>query len=408
MNSKRTRVLLGILMFVLVFGMAKSSYGSNSSNREVDYLNEQIQAKKEEIEEMKEQREKYSQKIDRLQNQKASLRNQLDLLENRLAKTELEIRDTENQINKVNLEIRKADFEIREKKKKIQKEKDHIAKIINLIYKQNQADTLEILLLNESFAEFINKLKYLQDINEEIEIGVKELKQDRKDLKVKKENLEEKNKKLARLKKELQNKKEELEENQESKKFLLQKTDSSEDRYQQLLRQAEEERQQTSREIASLEKKVREKLKDKPKEELSLNDNGFIWPVPNHYVTVNFHDPDYPFRYLFEHPAIDIRASQGTPIKAAASGYVAKVKYNSGSSKYAYIMVIHGDGMATLYGHISKPLVSEEDYVVQGQNIALSGGMPGTSGAGYLTTGPHLHFELRKDGIPIDPLPNLP
>lgn len=393
-------------MFILVFGVARSSYGSNNSNsnREVDFLNEQIQSKKEEIEEIKEEREKYSQKIDRLQNQKASLKNQLDLLENRLAKTELEIRDTENQINKVNLEVRKADFEIREKKKKIQKEKDHIAKIINLIYKQNQADTLEVLLLNESFADFINKLKYLQDINEEIEIGVKELKQDRKELKEKKEGLEEKNKKLAQLKKELQNKKDELEENQESKKFLLQKTDSSEDRYQQLLRQAEEERQQASREMASLEKKVREKLKNKPEQDLSFDDDGLLWPVPNRHVTVEFHDPDYPFRYLFEHPAIDIRASQGTPIKAAASGYVGRVKYNRNNSKYAYIMVVHGDGMATVYGHISKPLVSEEDYVVQGQNIALSGGMPGTSGSGYLTTGPHLHFEVRKDGIPTDPL----
>jgi murein DD-endopeptidase MepM/ murein hydrolase activator NlpD len=70
-------------------------------------------------------------------------------------------------------------------------------------------------------------------------------------------------------------------------------------------------------------------------------------------------------------------------------------------------MLIHGDNISTVYGHISKPLVSEDDYVVQGQAIALSGGMPGTVGSG-LTTGPHLHFEVRQDGVPVDPLEYLP
>jgi murein DD-endopeptidase MepM/ murein hydrolase activator NlpD len=71
-------------------------------------------------------------------------------------------------------------------------------------------------------------------------------------------------------------------------------------------------------------------------------------------------------------------------------------------------MIVHADGLATVYGHISKPLVAEEQYVTKGQNIALSGGMPGTAGAGNLTSGPHLHFEVRLNGIPVDPLNYMP
>lgn len=131
------------------------------------------------------------------------------------------------------------------------------------------------------------------------------------------------------------------------------------------------------------------------------SNNALAWPVTGR-VNYDFHDRQYPFRDVAEHEGIDIEADQGTAIRSAGAGTISGI-YDGGSQDYSYIVVNHGNGISTLYGHVSSIDVSVGDRVAEGEVIGLSGGEPGTQGAGQFSTGPHLHFEVRENSVPVDP-----
>lgn len=376
-------------------------------NREIKVINDDISDKKSNIQKLQEKQQKFSETIKKKQKEKASLYNQMALIDNKMAKSELDIELVEVDIDKTYLEIKKTKIEVEDLNKNIEKEKKHIASMLRLINKKENVSSLEIMLLNDTLSDFLSQIKYLEDMNEGLKKSLKVLQKAKRGAETEISILNNKEEELDRLKTELIEKGNRLEAEKENKVHILSQVGQSESEYLRLLSQAKKEQENAAAEIASMERMVRAKLAALDGEKLDFNDNGIIWPVRKNVITAYFHDPDYPFRHIFEHPGVDIRAGQGTTLKAAASGYVARVKI-SNNSNYAYIMLIHGDGLSTVYGHISKAYVKEDDYIVQGQKIGLSGGMPGTIGSGRLTTGPHLHFEVRLNGIPVDPLSYLP
>lgn len=130
------------------------------------------------------------------------------------------------------------------------------------------------------------------------------------------------------------------------------------------------------------------------------------WPIePSLGISAGFLDEAYEARFGLVHHAIDIPALQESIILAATDGIVEEVTSNG--LGYNWVTIRH-DGFATLYGHIIEGLVKPGQAVWKGDPIAISGGLPGTPGAGYLSTGPHLHFEVITDEGRVDPLLHLP
>jgi len=121
----------------------------------------------------------------------------------------------------------------------------------------------------------------------------------------------------------------------------------------------------------------------------TVSSAGLIWPVEGP-ITSGFGP-----RWGSFHYGLDIAAGIGTPIHAAAAGVVIYAGWYGGFGNF--VIVDHGDGIATTYGHQSRIAVSPGERVAQGQVI----GYVGSTG---FSTGPHLDFEVRLNGAPVDPL----
>lgn len=132
----------------------------------------------------------------------------------------------------------------------------------------------------------------------------------------------------------------------------------------------------------------------------------FVWPVSGR-KTAGFRDASYKSYFGIPHNGQDIAVPQNTPVGAAADGVVFLAR-DGGAKGFSYILIGHRDGYATLYGHMSQFSVQAGQEVKRGQVIGLSGGTPGTHGAGPMTTGAHLHFEMIRNGVHINPSEVMP
>ncbi len=404
MKQKYLLLLVIITLSAFWSGFFVSPTQAADTSSEVGALNKEIAARKDKIKQLEDTIEKYKKNITQKQTESVSLKNQLSILDNRAAQLQADIDLTKEKIKEAELQIEAIQLSIEEKESVIAKQKKIIAQMVQNIHASDQKNYLEILLTYDNFADFYNELKYTENVYVDLGRSVRTLRLAKEELDAKRVQVDNKRKTYENLKSELEGKKDKLTEQTLVKQKLLVETKSSELKYQTLLVSLKQQYQVIEGEVRTYEEQVRKKLEEQDKIQATGN-VVFSWPVSSRFVTTVFHDPDYPFRRVFEHSGIDIRASQGTLVKAAASGYVARARRCSSSSCYSYVLVVHTGNLSTLYGHLSNIIIVDDQFVNRGDVIGYSGGTPGTIGAGPFVTGPHLHFEVRQNGIPVDPLP---
>ncbi|MFA4871564.1 MAG: peptidoglycan DD-metalloendopeptidase family protein [Patescibacteria group bacterium] len=395
-------VLVGVFLFAGGIIIAQSQSSSSANESLIADLNKQIDEQRAKIDKMAEDVEKYKDNIKSARNQQASLQNQIYILNNQIAKANLDIKAKEEEIKTTELEIKKVELEIKENELTITKNKNQLAAFIRQLDIYDKKSYLAVLLSNNSFSEFFDQIKNLENINENLKKTLNRVQELVEKLNNQKNELDKKNSQLSELLNKLENEKDILDEQKDTKQQLISETKNSERKFQGLVENLKKEQMAVNSLITNLERRLRDELEKRgAKEKFNLfGDAVLAWPTNIRRITVYFRDPDYPYRNLFEHSGLDLGMPSGTPVASAEAGYVAKVAL--GTRWYGnYILIIHNNNLATLYAHLSSANVKSDQYVSQGQIIGLSGN------TGF-SSGPHLHFEVRYNGIPVNPLSYLP
>ncbi|MEY4723268.1 MAG: hypothetical protein RLZZ324_781 [Candidatus Parcubacteria bacterium] len=402
-------VLAALLVSTVLWPVAgalaatSTSVGAAASMKaEIQSLSQDVNKKRSQLQDLQKKEKQYRDVIAQKNAQSASLADEIGLIENQIAKGQLDIDIAQQEIKSIELEIGLIDQRVAGREADVARQQKLLGALARKLYVTGfRRSALEVLLSHSSLSDYFDELRKLSDVQRGVDDALVRVRQAKAELQSERAGRETKRVAMEEKKTELEAAKSDLEDQRALKDTVLMETKSSELQYRYMLADLKQEQSQADEDIQNLENTLRQKVSIA--DQLKGQDTVLSWPVPpTRGVATRFHDPDYPFRYVYEHPGLDIRAYQGTPVRAAAAGVVARAK--DAGMGYSYVMIIHNGGISTVYGHLSKVLAKEDAFVDRGEVIGMSGGMPGTPGAGTMTTGPHLHFESRVNGIPQDPM----
>lgn len=380
-------------------------------------LNTQIAEKRKRLEELRQQASAYQAAVDSSTKQVRDIQSQITTIDSQIAQTNFQIELKQTEIDSLELEMKALQQTIDEKTAAINAQKSSLAEAIRQLDQNSRTSTLAVLVRNNSLSDFYGQAQAVASISQSLQDTIITLNRLKDELQAKQNQLNQKHDDVQQAKLQLEVQKESTFDQRDLKTSLLASAQNSQSQYDDLLKQAAQEEQTANATITALERQIQQQLNgggDQP----VFTSTGYIWPLQGP-ITAYFHDPTYPFRKsIGEHSGLDIGIPQGTAVRATADGIVSVVSdqgfvYSTDGRKLRsalnFVGVIHGDTISSRYLHLSKIFVAADQFVRQGDVIGLSGGLPGTAGAGAgLSTGAHLHFEIRVGGIPDDPLKYLP
>jgi murein DD-endopeptidase MepM/ murein hydrolase activator NlpD len=374
-----------------------------SVTTQLNALNGQVAGKQAAIQDLGAKIKAYQLVISQKEAEASSLSDEIALLDNRAEAAQLSVDENQAELDAADEQLTILDTQITALDAQLARDKTLIENILQEMNTTEGNVLLKALFSSKSIAELFNQLEYLQTVNDDLSQALDHAKVTYAAATTSRLEETAKRTQIQDLQAQLEANKAALEDEKGSKQQLLALSRNSEAQYKSFLNDSRQEEADVEHQVALLQGQIETKLKNG---DTAGNSSLMSWPVDPSYrgLSTLFHDPTYPFRNLFPHSGIDIPQPQGTPVGAAAPGYVAWTRL--GAQYGNYVMVIHENGLATLYAHLSKILVKQDQYVSRGDTIALSGGTPGIPGSGF-STGAHVHFEVRKDGIPVDPLPYM-
>lgn len=326
--------------------------------------------------------EKAGQQVESISEQLRAMQAELDKATKEYEAVKKQLDDTEEKIEKNTIILEKAE-------KALERRMVVLNKRIRDIYKNGQVSYIDVLFGAKDFSDFMTRMDLLKRvIRFDFDLIVK-IKEERAEILAKRTELEQDKIAIQKLAEEADDKRREMEIKKAEKQELLDSAvndrDMAEQAYQELLAAS-----------AEVERMIRQSTYRVPESALGggQSTGRMIWPIYGE-ITSEFGWRTHPiFGTQKYHSGLDIAGDYGLPVVAADGGVVIHAGWISGYGNA--VIIDHGGGLSSLYGHNDSLAVFEGQAVSQGQLIAYCGS------TGY-STGPHVHFEVRENGSPVSP-----
>ncbi|WP_243006940.1 murein hydrolase activator EnvC family protein [Roseburia sp. OF03-24] len=397
-------VMIGVAATVQITPAAENSSAKKSENtstslkeaqQEKAALEKALEDAKQTINELKESKGDVQEKVNDLNTQLMNISSQITALENQLAQKNQELTEKKDQIEDTKSQLEDA------KKQEEQQYADMKVRI-QFMYENAQESYFEALFSSESFSDFLNSAEYIIQIQEYDRKKLNEYQDTVDYIENVEKQLEEDYATLEEIKKEVEQEKASVEQEKASVAALMKQRETELAGIEGNIDSAQSDADFYAAEIKAQEEIIAEiKRIEAEKAAAGKQDNPytggvFTWPCPSSTrVTSDYGTRVSPMGGASSnHKGIDIGASGGAAIVAAADGTVTTASYSSAAGNY--VMIDHGGGLYTVYMHASALLVSPGQTVSAGQTIA----QVGSTG---ISTGNHLHFGVSLNGSYVSP-----
>ncbi|MCD7854057.1 MAG: peptidoglycan DD-metalloendopeptidase family protein [Clostridiales bacterium] len=368
---------------------------------------------KEELQQNEDKMDEVQSQLNQTSSEKSTAKEEVEKLDNELNQVNSEYENLVQELDDTNKQLSQAQEDLAAATAKRETQYDTLKSRIRVMYEEGDIGYMEILLDANSFSDYLNRMEYINRIMDYDNNLLADFQALETLINDKVNEIEECKQELEVLTAEKATKKAELDNKVQEKLELISKLSSDEATYNQQLADLEEDNEYIKSLIQKAEKEAAAAAAaakaaasnaasySSSNKIYSYGGGKFLWPVPAYVGIINdvYGYRSSPISGSGEfHSGLDMRAPYGTDIVAADNGTVI---YSGVRNGYGNCVIIdHGDGFSTLYGHNSSLCVTVGQSVVRGQVIAKAGS------TGY-STGAHLHFEVRINGQYVDPNPYL-
>ena len=409
MRKEKTKKMRKKLLSAFLIILLLSTYNIKVLAESVDSLNN----KKNSAQEGKNQAQT---ELNKIQSEKKSVMEEVEELSSQMNAVQAEVDDLQSQLDELNETITTKENEIKEKEENIKQKQELLKTRLVAMYKNGRVKYLDVLLGTSNYIDMIASYDAVKEITDADTNLINQITEQKESLEKDKKELEEKKNEVDTLKAQKEAKNQELKEKKSAKDAKVSQLSSDEkekqaeiDKFNSAIASAEAEikKQVAAAKAAAQNSSSSSNSSNSSSGGYSNNSSGSLgWPLPSKYCSYSYITSYFGRRTAptagasTNHGAIDIGVSY-QPVYAAEAGVVVAASYWSGYGNFIMIWHKARGELYTCYGHLSSFNVSSGQSVSRGQQIAVSGNTG-------VSTGPHLHFEVRSggngSGNRVDPL----